>query len=60
MKVLKQKTVRFAELVKHSGKPELAILWTEPEKDAAFWRAVKEKRVVTILQQTAGGKKDHP
>src|SRR3954470_16755377 len=55
----KGKSMRFDILLEKSGKPELATLWGEPEKDPAFMRAVKENRVVTVCQQNVGTKKDY-
>jgi hypothetical protein len=59
MKVLpKAKQVRFAQLVKASGKPHAATLWTEPTKDPAFKKAMQEDRVVTVRNVNIGTKKD--
>ena len=59
MKVLpKAKQVRFAQLVKASGKPHAATLWTEPTKDPAFKKAMQENRVVTVRNVNVGAKKD--
>ena len=59
MEVKKQKSVRFRELVKTFGQPEEATLWTEPEQDRGFMKAVREKRIVTIVQRNIGTKKDY-
>ena len=50
--------IRFSELVKKSGQPRAATLWTDPEKDAEFHRAIRENRVLTVKQETVGSKKD--
>jgi hypothetical protein len=55
---MKPKTIRFSELVKRSGKPETATLWTKPGANPAFMKAVRENRVLTIVQQTTGTKKE--
>jgi hypothetical protein len=52
------KTVRFDQLVKQSGQPEQVTLWTKPEDDRDFMKAVHAGRVVTVLQQNVGTKKD--
>jgi hypothetical protein len=44
-------TVRFSELVKRHGQPEIKSLWTKPEQDAPFMRAVKQGRVLTLSQE---------
>lgn len=52
------KTVRFAQVVDHSGTPEPYTLWTAPEKDPEFQRAVKSDRVMSVHQENTGSKKD--
>lgn len=52
------KTVRFTQVVERSGAPELHPLWTAPEKDAEFQRAVKAGRVMTLAQANVGSKRD--
>jgi hypothetical protein len=52
------KTIRFSELVKTSGKPEVVTLWADPKTDKPFMDLVKRKRVVTLLQKPTGGKAD--
>src|SRR5688500_19776013 len=59
MKVKEKKTVRFAALVEAAGQPEYATLWTKPEQDRDFMRAVKEDRIVTLIQRNVGTKKDY-
>ena len=51
-------SVRFAELVKRYGQPEMKSLWTRPEEDTAFTRAVKQRRVITISQEPGSKHKD--
>jgi hypothetical protein len=53
-----QKELRFGELVKKSGKPEIVSLWTDPRRDRSFMKAVKENRVLTLTQEPASKKKD--
>jgi hypothetical protein len=52
------KTARFAQLVKEAGEPELVTLWTAPEANAEFMRAVEQNRVATVIQRNVGVKKD--
>jgi len=52
------KKIRFMELVKSSGKPEMAALWTGPRANPAFMKAVRENRVATLVQKPTGTKKD--
>jgi hypothetical protein len=54
MKLLKVKTVRFADVVDEAGKPEPYTLWQKPATDRHFQSALKNNRVMTI-QQTATG-----
>ena len=56
--VKKLKTARFRDLVQTSGQPVIATLWTAPEEDAAFMKAVSENRVMTISQANVGTRKD--
>ena len=52
------KTFRFTELVKKAGHPQVATLWTDPKSDGEFSKAIRENRVLTILGQNAGTKKE--
>ena len=54
----KPKTIRFDALVKSAGEPEQVTLWTKPEDDTDFMKAVRAKRVVTIIQSNVGSRKD--
>ena len=58
MEVKQKTTVRFDALVKTSGQPEQVTLWTKPEQDRDFMAAVKGRRVVTVMQNNVGTKKD--
>jgi hypothetical protein len=51
-------TLRFSELVKRHGAPEIRSLWTKPEDDASFMRAVKQGRVLTLSQEPSSKHKD--
>src|SRR4051812_9191307 len=53
------KTVRFAEVVAASGRPEVHLLLLEPEKDPALQRAIKAGKVMTIHQATVGHAADY-
>jgi hypothetical protein len=59
MDVKKTGTARLEQLIKASGQPEAVTLWTKPEDNPQFMRAVKERRVLTVLQQNVGTKKDY-
>jgi hypothetical protein len=52
-----EKECRFNELVKKSGHPEVVTLWTKPQQDPGFMRAVRENRVLTVVHQRP--KKDY-
>jgi hypothetical protein len=52
------KTVRFSDVLKQAGEPELHLLLIEPGKDKGLQRAVREHRVMT-LHQFQGGKSDY-
>ena len=59
MKLTAPKTVRFDAVVKEAGTPVQVTLWTRPEDDPNFMKAVKEKRVATVIQHNVGTKKDY-
>lgn len=42
------KSVRFSEVVEHSGRPQVHALWIAPEEDPEFQRVRKADRVMTI------------
>ena len=54
MKLLKVKTVRFAEVVEKAGKPEPYTLWQKPTTDKQLQTALKNNRVMTIQQSDTG------
>src|ERR1044072_5182950 len=49
-------TVRFSQVAKKAGQPTVVSIWGEP--DAAFKRALKLNRVMTLKIQTIGTKKE--
>lgn len=51
------KAVRFAEVVRQSGRPRVHALWVAPADDPEFARARRTDRVMTITHP-AGGKAD--
>jgi hypothetical protein len=51
-------TVRFAQVVKECGRPEPVTLWTDPKKDPDFQAANRQQRIMTVIQETVGAKKD--
>ena len=54
MKLLKVKTVRFADVVQKAGKPEPYTLWQKPTADRHLQSALKNHRVMTIQQSDSG------
>jgi len=53
------KTIRFGDLVRDSGRPHVATLWVDPEKDPAFSKAICENRVLTVHADPASHKKEY-
>lgn len=51
------KQIRFSELVKKCGRPETVTLWTKPEANPPFMKAVRENRVLTLVLKPHG---NHP
>ena len=54
MKLLKVKTIRFADVVEKTGKPETYTLWQKPAADRHFQSALKNHRVMTIQKSDSG------
>jgi hypothetical protein len=54
MKVLKTKTVRFAEIVEKCGAPGAYTLWQKPKADRYLQSSLKNNRMMTILQSESG------
>jgi|SRR5215831_9822503 len=52
------KTIRFGDLVRQSGRPEVLTLWTDPKRDKRLTKAIRENRVLTVIQEPTGKKKD--
>jgi|ERR1051326_1219769 hypothetical protein len=44
------KKIRFGDLVRASGRPEIVTLWTKPTQNRSFIKAVKANRVLTVFQ----------
>ena len=51
-------TVRFSELMKEPGKPEIYLPLSDPKLDRNFMRAVRDNRVMSLKQEPTGTKKD--
>jgi hypothetical protein len=51
-------TIRFRDLVRAAGTPEPKSLWTDPKEDRDFMRAVKQNRILTVIQGPRSNKKD--
>lgn len=45
------KKVRFGDLVRNSGRPRVITLWTKPEKIPSLTAAIKQNRVLTVIQE---------
>jgi hypothetical protein len=56
---IEQKTIRFSDLVGKSGRPKAVTLWRQPEEDRAFRLAIRENRVLTVVQPNVGQKRDY-
>src|SRR5690242_13529462 len=52
-----EKEVRFRKLVDVSGKPQIVSLWSDPKRDRDFMKAIKEHRVLTVIQEPRTHKK---
>jgi hypothetical protein len=52
------KEIRYGELVKKCGKPEVVTLWTSAKDNPTFMKAVRENRVLTVFQKPTGTQKD--
>lgn len=47
-------TVRFTDLIKKGGRPEVHLSWVAPAKDPELQRALKQHRLVTLHQRARG------
>src|SRR4249919_16044 len=54
-----RKTIRFGDLVRASGRPQTITLWTAPEKNKSFSKAVRENKVLTIHPDPGGHRKEY-
>jgi len=54
MKLLKVKTVRFAEVIEKAGRPETYTLWQKPAADRHLQSQIKNNRVMTIQRTESG------
>jgi hypothetical protein len=54
MKLLKVKTVRFAQVVEKTGKPGVYTLWQKPSQDRHLQSQIKNNRVMTIQRSDSG------
>ena len=54
MKLLKVKTVRFAQVVDDCGKPQVYTLWRKPSIDRHLQSQLENNRVMTILKSPSG------
>jgi hypothetical protein len=59
MKVVDVKTIRFAPLVQSFGRPRAKTLWSDPKSDRDLQKAIKENRLLTIVQHNVGTKTDY-
>ncbi|HSI64245.1 MAG TPA: hypothetical protein VLE43_14050, partial [Candidatus Saccharimonadia bacterium] len=53
------KTVRFSQIVKSAGKPSTHLQLVAASKDRTLRAALKQHRVMTVSQSTAGNSADH-
>ena len=49
--------IRFGDLVRNSGRPQVVTLWTEPAKDPTVSRAIREHRILSVSE--AQGKRPY-
>jgi hypothetical protein len=54
MKLLKTKTVRFAQVVDECGAPQIYTLWLPPKKDQRLQKQIRQAHMMTV-QRSAGG-----
>jgi hypothetical protein len=54
MKLVKVKTIRFADIVASAGKSEVYTLWQKPAQDRHLQSAIKNHRVMTIHRVESG------
>ena len=51
--------MRFGDLVRGSGRPEVVTLWTDPKKDRSFSKAIDENRVLTVQTDPGSHRKEY-
>jgi hypothetical protein len=54
MKLLKTKTIRFSQVVKECGQPNVYTLWEKPAADPRFQAQLKNNRVMTVQKSESG------
>jgi hypothetical protein len=54
VKLLKVKTVRFAQVVEQAGAPEVYTLWQKPAQDRHLQSQIKNNRVMTVQRSESG------
>ncbi|MEP6603142.1 MAG: hypothetical protein ABJB69_04255 [Spartobacteria bacterium] len=54
MKLLKVKTVRFAQVMEKAGAPVVYTLWQKPAQDRHLQSHIKNNRVMTIQRNDGG------
>jgi hypothetical protein len=54
-----EKTIRFGDLVRNSGRPQTVTLWTDPKKDRSLQEAIRDNRVLTVVQEPTSKHKDY-
>src|SRR5258705_9937293 len=51
-------TIRFAQLIKDSGTPQVVTLWSKAEDDPVLQQAIRDNRILSVEQPRAEAKKD--
>jgi hypothetical protein len=54
MKLLKAKTIRFSQILKECGQPNIYTLWQKPTADRHFHAQLNNNRVMTVQQSESG------
>jgi hypothetical protein len=52
------KNVRFSDLVKASGRPQIVTLWTVPGDNPEIKKAIRENRILSVKQDPRSNKKE--
>ena len=53
-----EKRIRLGDLVRNSGRPRAVTLWIDPKKDRNVTKAVKENRIITVVQDPTSKRKE--